>query len=41
MKSLGYCCGRRYVFEPEDVRCVGPNSCVIQTNAKYYDYRDK
>lgn len=38
MQSLGYCCGRKYIFDPPVLRCLGKDSCTIQKDDKYYSY---
>lgn len=41
MKSIGYCCGRWYTFDPMMLDCNGQKSCCIPKNMKYYDYKKK
>lgn len=41
MLSLGYCCGKRYVFDPQALCCMGKQLCTIPRDATYYSYEDK
>ena len=41
MQSLGYCCGRRQVFQPQVLCCFGKQLCTIPRNAKYMSYQNK
>lgn len=38
MQSLGYCCGRKYTFNPQVLCCYGKQLCTIPRDAKYYSY---
>lgn len=38
MQSLGYCCGRKYTFNPQVLCCFGKQLCTIPRDAKYYSY---
>ena len=38
MQSLGYCCGRKYTFNPQVLCCYGKQLCSIPRDAKYYSY---
>lgn len=41
MQSLGYCCGRKYVFQPQMLLCFGKELCQIPRDAKYMNYKDR
>lgn len=41
MTSLGYCCGRKYVFQPQMLLCFGKELCQIPRDAKYMNYKDR
>jgi len=41
MASLGYCCGRKYVFQPQILLCFGKELCQIPRDAKYMNYKDR
>ena len=41
MQSLGYCCGRRQVFQPQVLCCFGKQLCTIPRDAKYMSYQNK
>ena len=45
MKSLGYCCSRRYVFSPQTLCCYGKSNgtqlCNISRDNVYYNYEDR
>lgn len=41
MVSLGYCCGRKYVFQPQILLCFGKELCQIPRDAKYMNYKDR
>ena len=41
MQSLGYCCGRKYVFQPQVLLCFGKELCQIPRDAKYMNYMDR
>ncbi|GFT32224.1 CREB-binding protein [Nephila pilipes] len=36
MLSLGYCCGKKYVFEPQILYCYGKQLCFIPRYSKYW-----
>ena len=38
MQSLGYCCGRKYTFNPQVLCCYGKQLCSIPRDAKYLIY---
>lgn len=41
MQSLGYCCGKKYVFNPRVLYCDGKRSCTIPLDGIYYKYQKK
>ena len=42
MQRLGYCCGRKYTFQPQTLCCFGSNSlCSIPRDAKYFSYQNR
>jgi hypothetical protein len=41
MQSLGYCCGRKYVFSPQVLCCFGKQLCPIPRDTVYYSYQDR
>lgn len=41
MQSLGYCCGRKYVFQPQILCCYGKQLCTIPRDAKYMSYQNR
>ena len=41
MSNLGYCCGRKYVFQPQVLLCFGKELCQIPRDAKYMNYLDR
>jgi E1A/CREB-binding protein len=41
MQSLGYCCGRKYVFQPQILCCFGKQLCTIPRDAKYMSYQNR
>ncbi|KPM08485.1 histone acetyltransferase-like protein 2 [Sarcoptes scabiei] len=41
MQSLGYCCGRKYVFQPQLLCCYGKQLCTIPRDAKYMHYQNR
>ncbi|XP_054723198.1 CREB-binding protein-like [Uloborus diversus] len=41
MASLGYCCGRKYVFQPQVLCCYGKQLCTIPRDAKYWSYQNR
>lgn len=41
MRSLGYCCGQKYVFQPQDLCCYGKDLCIIPRDTKYWSYQNK
>ena len=41
MQRLGYCCGRKYVFQPQILCCMGKELCTIPREATYYHYQDR
>ena len=40
MQALGYCCGRKYTFNPQVLCCYGKQLCTIPRDAKYYSYQN-
>ncbi|KAJ8934660.1 hypothetical protein NQ318_017026 [Aromia moschata] len=40
MQSMGYCCGRKYTFNPQVLCCYGKQLCTIPRDAKYYSYQN-
>ncbi|KAL3266918.1 hypothetical protein HHI36_011068 [Cryptolaemus montrouzieri] len=40
MQSMGYCCGRKYTFNPQVLCCFGKQLCTIPRDAKYYCYQN-
>ncbi|GFQ91282.1 CREB-binding protein [Trichonephila clavata] len=41
MQSLGYCCGRKYVFQPQILCCYGKQLCTIPRDSKYWSYQNR
>ncbi|CAG0896189.1 unnamed protein product [Cyprideis torosa] len=43
MQSLGYCCGRKYIFSPQVLCCYGNGNkiCSIPRDAKYWCYQGR
>ncbi|CAL1280153.1 unnamed protein product [Larinioides sclopetarius] len=41
MQSLGYCCGRKYVFQPQILCCYGKQLCTIPRDAKYWSFQNR
>lgn len=41
MQALGYCCGRKYTFNPQVLCCYGKQLCTIPRDAKYFSYIDR
>ncbi|KAK7096829.1 CREB-binding protein-like isoform X2 [Littorina saxatilis] len=41
MQSLGYCCGRKYVFCPQVLCCYGKQLCTIPRDAMYYSFQNR
>ncbi|XP_029678514.1 LOW QUALITY PROTEIN: CREB-binding protein-like, partial [Formica exsecta] len=41
MQALGYCCGRKYTFNPQVLCCYGKQLCTIPRDAKYYSYQNR
>ncbi|KAG0428589.1 hypothetical protein HPB47_024438, partial [Ixodes persulcatus] len=41
MQSLGYCCGRKFVFQPQVLCCFGKQLCTIPRDAKYWSYQNR
>ncbi|XP_018792789.1 PREDICTED: histone acetyltransferase p300 isoform X3 [Bactrocera latifrons] len=41
MQALGYCCGRKYTFNPQVLCCFGKQLCTIPRDAKYYSYQNR
>jgi E1A/CREB-binding protein len=41
MQSMGYCCGRKYTFNPQVLCCYGKQLCTIPRDAKYYSYQNR
>jgi len=38
MQGFGYCCGRNYVYDPQDLVCQEKACCYIRLNEPYYIY---
>ena len=41
MQQLGYCCGRKYTFNPQVLCCYGKQLCTIPRDAKYFSYQNR
>ena len=41
MQRLGYCCGRKYVYQPQKLCCYGKDLCTIPRNAIYYHHHNR
>ncbi|CAH2244092.1 jg5105, partial [Pararge aegeria aegeria] len=41
MQSLGYCCGRKYTFNPQVLCCYGKQLCTIPRDAKYFSFQNR
>lgn len=41
MQRLGYCCGRKYTFNPQVLCCYGKQLCTIPRDAKYFSYQNR
>ncbi|KII69208.1 CREB-binding protein [Thelohanellus kitauei] len=41
MKSLGYCCNKRYVYTPQPLYCNSSDFCNIPVNTYYYKYDER
>ncbi|KAI1304968.1 CREB-binding protein [Halotydeus destructor] len=41
MQSLGYCCGRKFVFQPQTLCCYGKQLCTIPRDVKYMSYQNR
>lgn len=43
MQGLGYCCGRKYVFQPQVLCCYGGGKqlCQISRDSKYMSYQNR
>ena len=41
MRCLGYCCGRKYVYQPQMLCCYGKQLCTIPREATYYHYQNR
>lgn len=41
MQSLGYCCGRKFVFQPQVLCCYGKQLCTIPRDSKYWSYQNR
>lgn len=41
MQALGYCCGRKYTFNPQVLCCYGKQLCTISRDAKYFSYQNR
>nr|CAD7606217.1 unnamed protein product [Timema genevievae] len=41
MQALGYCCGRKYTFNPQVLCCYGKQLCTIPRDANYYSYQNR
>lgn len=40
MQELGYCCGRKYKFDPKALPCSGKEFCTVAIGAEYFRYRN-
>lgn len=41
MQNLGYCCGRKFVFQPQLLLCYGKELCQIARDARYMNYENR
>ncbi|XP_022235676.1 CREB-binding protein-like isoform X2 [Limulus polyphemus] len=41
MQSLGYCCGRKFVFHPQVLCCYGKQLCTIPRDVKYWSFQNR
>lgn len=41
MRSLGFCCGRKYEYCPQVLCCYGKQLCTIPRDAVYYCFYNK
>ena len=41
MRTLGYCCGRKYVFHPQVLCCYGKQLCTVPRDAVYWSYENR
>lgn len=41
MQAMGYCCGRKYTFNPQVLCCYGKQLCTIPRDAKYFSYQNR
>ncbi|GFS77673.1 CREB-binding protein [Nephila pilipes] len=41
MRTLGYCCGRKFVFQPQILCCYGKQLCTIPRDSKYWSYQNR
>ncbi|KAI8486761.1 hypothetical protein Bbelb_355090 [Branchiostoma belcheri] len=41
MANLGFCCGRKYVFQPQALYCYGKSVCTIPWGARYWTYENR
>jgi E1A/CREB-binding protein len=41
MQTLGYCCGRKFVFQPQVLCCYGKQLCTIPRDVKYMSYQNR
>lgn len=41
MQSLGYCCGKKYAFNPQMLYCYGKSLCSIPRDSAYYTYQNR
>ncbi|OTF78374.1 histone acetyltransferase-like protein [Euroglyphus maynei] len=41
MRKLGYCCGQKYVFQPQILCCFGKQLCTIPRDANYMHYQNR
>ncbi|KAK6630216.1 hypothetical protein RUM43_015009 [Polyplax serrata] len=41
MQALGYCCGRKYTFNPQVLCCYGKQLCTIPKDAKYFSFQNR
>ena len=41
MQTLGYCCGRKFVFQPQVLCCYGKQLCTSPRDVKYMSYQNR
>jgi E1A/CREB-binding protein len=41
MQKLGYCCGRRYEFQPQVLCCYGKQLCTIPRDTGYWSFQNR